>query len=70
VLALFDSWEGDPYPARRVFIAIQDFTTMARRGVERVVAAVENGQSVAPGIDRVPITTIEVMDSAVGSATG
>lgn len=34
--AVFDSWMGSTAPAREIFIAIQDFDTMARRTVELI----------------------------------
>lgn len=41
-IACFDNWNGDAYPARKVFVAHQDFDTMAKRAVALCLEGVEN----------------------------
>ena len=40
-IACFDTWNGDAYPARKVFIAYQDFEQMAKRAVTLCQAGIE-----------------------------
>lgn len=65
-IAVFDAWIGDPWPAGRAFVAIQDFATMARTAVEVLVQAIASGASPAPGLRRIPLKGIETALSRVG----
>lgn len=65
-IAVFDAWIGDPWPAGRAFIAIQDFATMARTAVEILIEAIQAGGSPATGLRRVALTGIETVISRVG----
>ncbi len=64
-VAVFDTWDGDPYPARQAIIAVQDFAAMATAAVDRVIHALETGIALERVVQRVPVSTYQVIDSQV-----
>ena len=48
LFACFDFWPGEPYPAERVIIAKQDFTTMAQSASQAVIDLIANKQTNQP----------------------
>lgn len=50
----FDAWDGEPYPAPVAWVVEQDFTGMAHRAAERVLAAVADRAAWSPDTDRLP----------------
>lgn len=58
----FDQWWGDPFPAKKVVVAKQDFTKMAEIACDMLVEII-NGKKVTKRI-QVPIAGIEEINSA------
>jgi DNA-binding LacI/PurR family transcriptional regulator len=55
VFAVYDAWIGAPSPAQTVFVAVQDFETMASRAVQSLLAMAEHTRWPASSITRVPL---------------
>lgn len=53
--ACFDAWTGEPYPAPVAFVAVQDFAGMARRGAERVLAAIADPAAWSDRVEHLPM---------------
>ena len=58
----FDQWWGDPFPARKVTVAKQNFSKMAEIACDMLVEAIENRK--VPGKIRIPVSGLEVIFSA------
>ena len=61
----FDAWRGDAYPARKVFMAHQDFEQMAKQAVELCKQGIEHSSQVLPSI-AVPVKSFEEQASRLG----
>jgi DNA-binding LacI/PurR family transcriptional regulator len=66
VVAVFDEWTGDPWPARSVVVAEQDFPAMAQRAADRVLDCIRDPSAWQARIEHVPLLRIERIDSTAG----
>lgn len=57
--ACFDQWSGEPYPAPVAFVAVQDFAGMARRGAERLLAALADPSAWNDAVEAVPLLRLD-----------
>ena len=55
LFGVFDEWVGEPSPAEKVFMAVQDCDTLAKLAIERLIAIIEKQQVSGPRITRIPI---------------
>jgi DNA-binding LacI/PurR family transcriptional regulator len=55
VFAVYDAWVGTPAPARTVFVAVQDFETMASRAVQTLLAMTKHKRWPASSITCIPL---------------
>ena len=55
IFGVFDEWVGEPGPAEKVYVAIQDAATMAKLAVDRLISRIEKRPDPGPRIVRVPI---------------
>jgi hypothetical protein len=55
LFGVFDDWIGDPSPAEKVLVAVQDCDRMARQAVNRLIALIERKKQQPPRLLRIPI---------------
>lgn len=58
LFAVFDEWYGEPMPAEKVFIVVQDSETMAKRAIDRLLLLIENQPSPQKYLEQIPIAEI------------
>jgi DNA-binding LacI/PurR family transcriptional regulator len=64
IFGVFDEWTGEPSPAEKVIIAIQDCEAIADRAVERLIDIIEDRPSGKPRIEMVPIKEFKCLSSS------
>ncbi len=64
VAAVFDAWEGDPFPAVTAIVCEQDFAAMAREAVRRVLGMIR-GKVMRPEIHMVPPLAVHEIHTRV-----
>jgi DNA-binding LacI/PurR family transcriptional regulator len=68
IFGVFDQWTGEPTPAKKVFVAIQDCESLANHAIERLVALIEKQTGVEDRFTRVPLQDITVQTPTFASA--
>ncbi len=61
-VALFDQWEGHPYPVSSVTVCRQDFPAMARQASLKLLAMLDGG-AMTPGITRIAPLAFECIEN-------
>jgi DNA-binding LacI/PurR family transcriptional regulator len=67
IFGVFDQWTGEPTPAQKVFVAIQDCETLANQAIERLVALIENQPCAEARITHVPLLGIDLQTPTFSS---
>jgi LacI family transcriptional regulator, galactose operon repressor len=65
LVCCFDQWFGAPYPAEKVIIAKQNFTTMAEKACDILLEMI-NGKKVIDKV-KVPIKKLKIIESGYGN---
>lgn len=60
IFGVFDQWTGEPTPAQKVFVAIQDCESLANQAIERLVALIEKQPDAADRFMRVALQSVAV----------
>ena len=55
LFGIFDEWIGEPAPADKVFVAVQDCAALAKAAIDRLIALMEKQPDSAPRTTCVPI---------------
>jgi len=66
IFGVFDDWIGDPSPAEKVLVAVQDCDRMARQAVNRLIALIERKKQQPPRLLRVPIKELREQVPLIG----
>jgi DNA-binding LacI/PurR family transcriptional regulator len=61
VFGVFDRWNGEPHPASRAMVAIQDFTAMGSNAAELLATWMTTGTPPAKQRTLLPLKTLEVI---------
>jgi len=64
IFVVFDEWTGEPSPAEKVIIAIQDCEAIADRAVDRLIDIIEDRPSGKPRIELVPVKEFKCISSS------
>lgn len=70
-LGCFDRWQGEPYPAEKVFVCHQDFEQMAQLAVDQILTLIEQREARRrQRIIKVPPLKYQTLTSSLFSRSG
>ncbi len=54
VFGVFDEWQGEPHPAKKAFVCMQDFEEMVKRACRKILAMIDKNASSRKQIIKIP----------------